>query len=254
MKIKRAVYIETDIDGNNLEEFFLNSKQAQEYAGSQLTKTISDVLGSDYAIPAKDIDEDGYITHFSNGRKPEISSSQWGWSVYDGISDTVRASIKGIEIELTPEEVREAFLTEEKACFCEDAKHALYEFLKYEESPEEGSYWDARSAVVDNHMMETYGVSVQELVYRRSKYFILDNMVSMFERRQDANIDTWSVWEQIVRDVLDERKAAFSKENHESGPGRFAISADDGETWTEQWITCGEAVTERAKGRIVIRI
>ena len=55
MKIKRAVYIETDIDGNNLEEFFLNSKQAQEYAGSQLTKTISDVLGSDYAIPAKHI-------------------------------------------------------------------------------------------------------------------------------------------------------------------------------------------------------
>ena len=102
--------------------------------------------------------------------------------------------------------------------------------------------------------METYGVSVQELVYRRSKYFILDDMVSMFERRQDANIDTWSVWEQIVRDVLDERKAAFSKEKPESGSAWFAMSADDGETWTEQWITCGEAVTERAKGRIVIRI
>ena len=254
MKIKRALYVETDINGYNTVEFFPTIEAAREHAKLQLTEAIHSILGADYVIPEKDIDADGYIDHFPTGSKPEISSSEWGWSIYDGISDSARASIEEVEIELTPEERDEAWREVDRGNLLEDAKHALYEFLNYQEDPDEGSYWAARDAIVEESIWGTYGVSVQELVQPKSKYFILGSMVSLFEKRQDANLDNWSVWEEIVRDTLREREEAYKKEGPVSGRTWYAVSANNGESWEKRWIGWVEAAEERDHGRIAVRV
>lgn len=254
MKIKRALYVETDINGSNTVEFFPTMENAREYAKLQLTEAIHSILGADYVIPEKDIDADGYIDHFPTGNKPEISSSEWGWSLYDGISDSARASIEEVEIELTPEERDEVWREVDRGNLLEDAKHALYEFLNYQEDPEEGSYWDARDVIVEENLWETYGISVQELVQPKSKYYILGSMASLFEKRQDSNLDNWSVWEEIVRDTLQKREEAYKKEGPVAGRTWYAVSANNGESWEKRWIGWVEAAEERDHGRIAVRV
>lgn len=253
-KIKRALYVETDINGYNTSELFLTLEAAREHSKHQLTEAIHSILGADYVIPEKDIDADGYIDHFPTGNKPEISSSEWGWSLYDGISDSARASIEEVEIELTPEERYTAWREIDRENLREDAKHALFEFLNYQEDPDEGSYWAARDAIVEEHLWETYGVSVQELVQPKSKFFILDSMVVLFEERRDSDLGDWYVWEQIVRDTLQKREEAYKKEGPAAGRTWYAVSANNGESWEKRWIGWVEAAEQRDHGMIAVRI
>lgn len=254
MKIKRFMYIETDIDCNNTVDFFLSLQEAQDYAKHQLTEAIKTLLGEDYQIPAEDVDEDGYIDHFPLGRKPEVSSMEWGWTVFDGISDTIRASIEEIEIVLTDEELEESHLVIDRENLLEDAKHVFYEFLKYEEDPAEGSYMDTRNAIVEKFFQKEYGISVQEAVTSCSKYYLLDKMVALFVKRQDSNLGDWFVWEQIVRDTLTEQKCAFQKEGPVEGTNWYAVSADEGKSWTRQLMTADEAMKDRKRGYTAVRI
>ncbi len=56
------------------------------------------LLGEDYPISPENIDEDGYIEHYGCGEE-EITSSPWGWSVFDGRGDSVRGYIEEIQID-----------------------------------------------------------------------------------------------------------------------------------------------------------
>ena len=253
MKIKRTLYVETDINRESTVEFFPTMDAAREYAKLQLTEAIHSILGADYVIPEKDVDADGYIHHFPVMSDTEISSSEWGWTVCKG-DDTALSSIEEVEIELTPEERYTVWREVDRENLREGAKHALFEFLNYQEDPDEGSYWAARDAIVEEHLWETYGVSVQELVQPKSKFFILDSMVVLFEERQDSNLGDWDVWEQIVRDTLQKREEAYKKEGPAAGRTWYAVSATNGESWEKRWIGWVEAAEQRDHGMIAVRI
>lgn len=133
MKIKRFLHVETDINGYNTVDVFATVEASREYAKEKLVEAVRTLLGSDYVIPDKDIDRDGYISHFPMGmKKPEISSSEWAWSVFDGDDQVVRGSVEEIEIELTEQETLDLYFAMEDSFRAEDAKHALFEYLGYQ--------------------------------------------------------------------------------------------------------------------------
>lgn len=255
MNIKRIVYAETDVGGYpETIEIFSSMEEARAFAEKRLTTAISNLLGPDYVIPKEDIDKDGYIDHMHDNILPEVTSCEWGWTVYDGKEETINASIYEKEIVLTAEEVNTVFRKEEHQNLLQDAKYNLYEFLKYMEDPEEGSYWAARACIVEEHMLKNYQFSVQEAVTPRSKYYILERMVSLFEKRQSTELDESSVWRNIVEDVLDECMDARELCPDPDRKELYSVSSDNGLSWEEKLLTVDEASTERLRGHIAVRI
>lgn len=254
MKIKRFLHVETDINGYNTVDVFATVEASREYAKEKLVEAVRTLLGSDYVIPDKDIDRDGYISHFPMGmKKPEISSSEWAWSVFDGDDQVVRGSVEEIEIELTEQETLDLYFAMEDSFRAEDAKHALFEYLGYQENPDEGSYWDAKDQIVEEAFFKRFGIAIQEAVIPTSKFYMLETLVKLFQKRQDANLDEWSVWEQVVKDVLAEREAEYQKEGMSAGRCWHAVS-HDGQKWEKRWISCLEAEEERQSGKLAVRI
>lgn len=198
MTINRTMYVETDIYGSNTTVFFCDAEAAQEHAKAQLIKTIQAMLGADYTIPEKDIDADGYIDHFPSGRKPEISSSEWGWSIYDGISDSTRASIETVSIELTPAEEDLVFEARKTNDLRRDAKDMLYCKAGY--FPTDGDSEDNR--IAREWFSSTYGFSLEQAVDPESTFYIIDVAVELFDKYTSADRAAEDTWQCAIDDAI----------------------------------------------------
>ena len=98
MIVHQYAYIEQDVDLNLHVKTFPAYREAIEYAKAQLDQAISEILGDDFVVPAEHIDKNGFIEYF--GQWEEITSSEWGWYVYDGIVNTIRGYIEPVGIEV----------------------------------------------------------------------------------------------------------------------------------------------------------
>lgn len=96
--MKRFLYIEQDVNNALQIQVFALEADAISYAKSRLGEAVKTLLGEEYEIPTKHIDQEGFIDHFD--RKVEICSSECGWYVYDGVCDTMRGYIEEINIDV----------------------------------------------------------------------------------------------------------------------------------------------------------
>ena len=69
---------------------FSTKEEAAAHAAQRLKETISASLGENYRIPPEHIDENGFIAHSASG--VEISSSEWGWSLWWDNIESIRDS------------------------------------------------------------------------------------------------------------------------------------------------------------------
>lgn len=198
MKIKRVLYTMTDVNGNVTSDLFMTMAEAQANAKSELDANIKKMFGNDYVVPAESIDADGYIDHLT--MREEISSAEWGWTIYDGVSDCVRASIDEIEIELSTTELEDAFRERDRFYLLEDARNALHNkagFVDYDEnseSNEEAKAWFAK----------TYGFTLEEAEDSSSVFYVLGRAVSLYEDYEDQEICANATWESAIDDALHE--------------------------------------------------
>lgn len=213
MKINRFIYVEQN---ENYElaivKPFSHHEMALEYAKVRLQEIL---LKLEIKIPAKYIDEDGFIDYMPAGVKEEVTSCEYGWTVYDGVLDTYRGMIEPLDIELAPEEIEVTYRKQQKKYQVEDAERQLTEYLLYTccdtfyaTDPE------GEDEAINEYLHEHCGeITIDDLVNPESEQYVLDQMVQMFEDRFDCNLDENSIWTNIASDVINNLK----KEDENNG-------------------------------------
>ena len=210
MFIKKFAFMFQADTGSMICKKVCNSlEEARKVSDEQLRTSIKALFGEDFVVPAKCIDEDGYIEYYQRTGNDEINSNEWTWSMHKG-DYSIRGEIDPVEVELTLENMEAACHELRHIELLEDAEHAYFEYIGY--MPEdhdmgENSPVEARNSIVNNYMIEHYGFSAMDAVDQtKPKNFLLEELVEMFEQRETSSLSNDMVWQQVVEDLLIKKK------------------------------------------------
>ncbi len=103
------------------------------------------------------------------------------------------------EFELTDEELEQAFRERDHQYMLEDAERQLEEYL-------------SDDADDDAYMRETYLATFDELTSPESKSYSLDYLVERFSDEQDCNVAENVVWQNVIRDALEDVKSRIVRD------------------------------------------
>ena len=196
MNIKRYLYIEQDAEREVSVMIFSTKEEAAAHAAQRLKETISASLGENYRIPPEHIDENGFIAHSASG--VEISSSEWGWSLWWDNIESIRATIEEQIIDLSPTEVLNLYYVQNHEFLLEDAKRQLYAYADFD--PESDSAYNLAN---EKDFRDKYGFSIDEATDCGSERYLLESILEQFSDHFDCGIAENDQWYSAVGEVLD---------------------------------------------------
>lgn len=102
-----------------------------------------------------------------------------------------------IEIELTAEELREAYLEEQHDNHLGDAEGQFDDFFRF-------SYGSFLDDTAQNLFVKKYGFTASEVKDVQSSHYLLEKFVTAYEKRHDCNDADNDIWQAVIEDLLDE--------------------------------------------------
>ena len=195
MNIKRFLYIEQDAERAVSVMTFSAKEEAATHAAQRLKETISTSLGENYLIPPEHFDENGFIAHNASGM--EISSSEWGWSLWCDNIESARAAIEEQIIDLSSTEVLNLYYVQNHEFLLEDAKRQLYDYADFD--PESDSAYNLAN---EKDFRDKYGFSIDEAADCGSERYLLESILEQFSDHFDCGIAENDQWYSAVDEVL----------------------------------------------------
>jgi len=195
MNIKRYLYIEQDAEWAASVMTFSAKEEAVAHAARRLKETVSKSLGENYLIPPEHFDENGFIAHNASG--VEISSSEWGWSLWWDNIESARATIEEQIIDLSPTEVLNLYYVQNHEFLLEDAKRQLYDYADFD--PESDSAYNLAN---EKDFRDKYGFSIDEAADCGSERYLLESILEQFSDHFDCGIAENDQWYSAVDEVL----------------------------------------------------
>lgn len=208
MNIKRYLYIEQDAERAVPVVTFSKKKEAAAHAAQCLKDTIFKSLGKDYFIPPEHIDENGFIAHSASG--VEISSSEWGWSLWWDNIESAHATIEEQTIDLSQTEILNLYYVQNHEFLLEDAKRQLYYYADFD--PESDSAYNLAN---EKDFSDKYGFSIDEAADCGSERYLLENILEQFSDHFDCGIAENDQWYSAVGEVLGRLVKKMTKEGNE---------------------------------------
>ena len=195
MNIKRYLYIEQDAERAISVIAFSTKEEATAHAAQRLKETISKSLWKDYLIPPEHIDENGFIAHSASG--VEISSSEWGWSLWWDYIESARATIEEQTIDLSQTEILNLYYVQNHEFLLEDAKRQLYAYADFD--PKSDSAYNLAN---EKDFRDKYGFSIDEAADCGSERYLLESILEQFSDHFDCGIAENDQWYSAVGEVL----------------------------------------------------
>lgn len=213
MFVKRYVVLLSDEDEfpSILELPHETLQSAWEALKAQFERTVHTCFGENHKIryvkgEAELVGDDG---EYELRKESDNGPTFWVW---DGDETTYKGVIREITIHCDQQEIERGYREQERRYLLEDAERHLYEKIGFVDDSEDEKALRAWNEVVYQRFHDDYGFSVEDAVCEGSEYFILDDMVALFERKRDCNLPENDVWEHVVSAVLGRIKA--EREEH----------------------------------------
>lgn len=199
--IKRYLLLEADNNGfPYIHELpYETLEEAFDALHREFKRLVEHVFGKGHVIDydqdgdAELIDDDGIrysLVHDGGEDSPSFFVHDGKGTVYTGV-------LREITIHANATELERGYRQAEHKYLLEDAERHFLEHVGFDIEDDDGN-----NAIANQRFMDTYGFSVDEAINDSSDFYLLDDMVALFERKRDCNEPENEVWANVVDAVL----------------------------------------------------
>ena len=196
MKIKRYVYVETDIFAGKVKtEFFDDRELAVVHSAIMFAVQTVNHLGPDFELP-KPVNG---VLEYTSGPSADtlfkiarFADGGWEFRVDSRQPVFYKAAIQEAEFELTGKELEEAYRVQEHNYMLQDAENHLMDDLGDRDQEE---------------VLEEFGATVEEMCDPKYPDYALETLVSFFNEEFSCDCPEYDVWEEALRRLKDVRRA-----------------------------------------------
>ena len=194
-KILRTVYACSDSDQDIIVDIKSSPEEAAKMAEEDFRNSMKSAMRDDsFEIPAQYVDKDGYVEY---DETKEFSSSECGWSTFDGTDWCEWGSIiHDVKIELTPAEIEAVYRFRERQYRIMDAKRQLIIYVTGCDDVEP-------SEREKDDFLKEYGREFEDVLNDQD---CLSDIVYNYEDRFDCNVSENDTWADAVAVMLDDMK------------------------------------------------
>ena len=198
MIIKRYLYI----SGENLNtELFQSGPYMFKCAAVNASREDFEELIAARTGEEHKIEWDQPEKNSTDYEESEIYSFHDGdWSWYDGSDESFYGRILEFEVALSSEDILSAYWEQDDRYRKEDAMRHFLEWVGYDADTEDETN---KNVEANSKFKEIYGFTISEAIQEKSGHYLIGEIVRVFNRNRDANVDECSQWDQAVETVLE---------------------------------------------------